>query len=86
MTDGVVLVVVLHRKIRLTQLWVELSWVVAKIRSSYQKDYNIIETMAEDNGYPARVTHQWSSSGLTIVQGGCVHTVKLYKGIVQRKL
>ena len=25
----VVLVVVLHRKIRLTQLWVELSWVVA---------------------------------------------------------
>ena len=42
--------------------------------------------MAEDNGYPARVTHQWSSSGLTIVQGGCVHTVKLYKGIVQRKL
>ena len=27
----VVVVVVFHRKIRLTQLWVELSWVVAKI-------------------------------------------------------
>ena len=27
---GLVLVLVLHRKIRLTQLWVELSWVVAK--------------------------------------------------------